>query len=370
MLEAGARAPSRPPGTSGSRPPATCSTSSSRSPISFSAHPSGSGCSIWPSRLAGPHQPPPPTRTIRTWMRSSRWRPFGLGSIDPAHERATLAGVVDGIGTDDRILIWGGGLYSWFDPKTLIRAVAALARRRPETKLFFLGTRHPGVDEDGDRCASRTTSRENSARWIPRCSSMTAGSTTRTARTTCSRRRPGVSTHESHVETEFAFRTRILDLPVGGVFRWWSPRATASPNWWRMRGSAWWYRPGTRPHSRRRSSACCSTPSSRHRLARPWPGSGRDSSGRWLLAPLVEFVREPHHAADYTGDRRALAPHGFRAGHPRARARHPDGVAPPGQLRPARGHLARPRPSHPQRLTPAAPLNPSRRARSARYSTR
>ena len=27
-----------------------------------------------------------------------------------------------------------------------------------------------------------------------------------------------------------------------------------------------------------------------------------------VLAPLVDFVRDPHHAADYTGDRSALAP--------------------------------------------------------------
>src|SRR5206468_237233 len=38
---------------------------------------------------------------------------------------------------------WGGGIYNWFDPLTLLRAVDKLRRRLPEVRLYFLGLKHP-----------------------------------------------------------------------------------------------------------------------------------------------------------------------------------------------------------------------------------
>lgn len=117
---------------------------------------------------------------------------------------------------DERILIWGGGVYSWFDPLTLIRAVAAVAGRRPQTKLFFLGTRHPGVDEMGIVRESyelaRTLGVEGGAvvfndDWVPYDE---RGAYLLDADA-------GVSTHHVHIETTFAFRTRILDYLWAGL---------------------------------------------------------------------------------------------------------------------------------------------------------
>jgi glycosyltransferase involved in cell wall biosynthesis len=42
-----------------------------------------------------------------------------------------------------RVLLWGGGVWNWLDPLTPIRAVARLAARRPEVRLFFMGTQPP-----------------------------------------------------------------------------------------------------------------------------------------------------------------------------------------------------------------------------------
>jgi glycosyltransferase involved in cell wall biosynthesis len=75
--------------------------------------------------------------------------PFGLPGVDPQQTRQVLKGVVPGIGKDDHVIIWSGGIYDWFDPLTLIRAVAQLAEKNPSVKLFFMGTAHPhpGVPE-------------------------------------------------------------------------------------------------------------------------------------------------------------------------------------------------------------------------------
>jgi len=144
--------------------------------------------------------------------------PFGLEAAPPVHERAALRGVVPGIGDDDRVIVWGGGLYSWFDPLTLIRAMADLAPRRPTARLVFLGTKHPGVEPMGivkesidlaERLGVLGRSVVFNEGWIPydeRQSFLTEADA-------------GVSTHHTHIETEFSFRTRILDylwasLPV------------------------------------------------------------------------------------------------------------------------------------------------------------
>jgi glycosyltransferase involved in cell wall biosynthesis len=142
--------------------------------------------------------------------------PFGLDAAAPQHTRPALREVVGGVDKDSRILLWGGGIYSWFDPLALIRAVHALAARRPRTKLVFLGTQHPGVEpmgivKDAMDLAEELGVLGNSVvfneDWVPyeeRGSFLVEADA-------------GVSTHHAHVETEFSFRTRILDYLWAGL---------------------------------------------------------------------------------------------------------------------------------------------------------
>jgi glycosyltransferase involved in cell wall biosynthesis len=136
--------------------------------------------------------------------------PFGLPADEPVHQRQVLKGVVPGIGTDDKVVIWGGGLYSWFDPLTLIRAIGLLHARRPAVRLFFQGTRHPGVAEmpivEQSRALAAQLGLLGTAvffneTWVPydeRQNYLLEADA-------------GVSTHGVHLETALAFRTRILD---------------------------------------------------------------------------------------------------------------------------------------------------------------
>ncbi len=138
--------------------------------------------------------------------------PFGLAHQPPAHEKQVLKGVHPGIGADDKLLLWSGGLYNWFDPLTLIRAVAKVAETRPEVKLYFLGTKHPhpGVPEMKIVSDSRALAAELgvadtnvffNGSWVDYAD---RGNYLVEADL-------GVSTHHSHIETTFSFRTRILD---------------------------------------------------------------------------------------------------------------------------------------------------------------
>ena len=60
-----------------------------------------------------------------------------------ARLRPAVKGVLPGIEPSDRLLLWGGGIWNWFDPLTVIRAVGRLAETRSDVKLLFLGLAHP-----------------------------------------------------------------------------------------------------------------------------------------------------------------------------------------------------------------------------------
>ncbi|GAB2685770.1 glycosyltransferase [Thalassiella azotivora] len=144
--------------------------------------------------------------------------PFGIPDTPPTRERGAIKGVVPGIGPDDKVILWGGGIYNWFDPLTLVQAVARLRERRPEVRLFFLGTRHPnpGVPDMkmgwdtrdlSDRLGLTDEVVFFNEGWVPyerRAEYLLDADL-------------GVSTHLQHVETAFSFRTRILDYLWAGL---------------------------------------------------------------------------------------------------------------------------------------------------------
>jgi glycosyltransferase involved in cell wall biosynthesis len=146
--------------------------------------------------------------------------PFGISNVPPVHRTPAIKGVVPGIGLDDLVLLWGGGIYNWFDPLTLLRAVDLLRRRVPAVKLFFMGLRHPNPDIPEMRMAvaARALSAELGLTgthvffnegWVDydeRQNYLLEADV-------------GVSIHLDHIETALSFRTRVLDylwasLPV------------------------------------------------------------------------------------------------------------------------------------------------------------
>lgn len=144
--------------------------------------------------------------------------PFGLPGKPPQRTASPIRGTIPGITDTDKVVLWAGGVYSWFDPLTLLHAIDRLAQRHDDVRLVFLGMRHPNPEvpemDIGDRTRMRADQLGLSGRhvffnetWVPYAERQNW-----LLDADC-----GVSTHYEHVETTFAFRTRVLDYLWAGL---------------------------------------------------------------------------------------------------------------------------------------------------------
>jgi glycosyltransferase involved in cell wall biosynthesis len=143
---------------------------------------------------------------------------FGLPAQAPAPARAAIREEVAAIGEGDVVVLWGGGIWNWFDPLTAIRAVAALRGEEPSVKLFFMGLRHPNPELPQMAMARRAVELATELGvldqqvffrdgWVPyedRVNYLMSADL-------------GISLHFEHVETRFSYRTRLLDYLWAGL---------------------------------------------------------------------------------------------------------------------------------------------------------
>jgi glycosyltransferase involved in cell wall biosynthesis len=138
--------------------------------------------------------------------------PFGLPSSTPRRTAPGIRGVIPGIEAADKVVLWAGGVFNWFDPLTLVRAIDKLRQTRSDVRLCFLGMTHPNPAVPQMRTALEA--RRLAARlklagryvffnegWVPydeRQNYLLDSDL-------------GVCTHFDHLETRFSFRTRMLE---------------------------------------------------------------------------------------------------------------------------------------------------------------
>ncbi|MBU6453073.1 MAG: glycosyltransferase family 4 protein [Cyanobacteria bacterium REEB67] len=143
--------------------------------------------------------------------------PYGLPEKPPeknTSEKGEVKGLreIPGIGPDDPVLIWGGGIWDWFDPLTVIEATKACLTDIPNLRLVFMGTKSPNPKVDvmdmTKRARALTDSYDLTDKniffldgWVPyeeRVNYLLDATA-------------AVSAHFDLPETRFSFRTRILD---------------------------------------------------------------------------------------------------------------------------------------------------------------
>ena len=144
--------------------------------------------------------------------------PHGIDEQPPVRRSSPLR--ANGpLGEHDRIAIWAGGIWSWLDPLTAIRAMERLRRERPDLKLAFVGLHHPdpvqrrahapladeavayvrdrGLD-DAVMFRPRWLSREEYVEHLQDAD-------------------VGISLHGDGLENRYASRTRVLDYLYAGL---------------------------------------------------------------------------------------------------------------------------------------------------------
>jgi glycosyltransferase involved in cell wall biosynthesis len=144
--------------------------------------------------------------------------PFGLPAEPPRRTRSAIRGVMPGIGVEDRILIWAGGVYNWFDPETVVRAVDLLRRDVPDIRLYFMGMKHPNPDVPRMRTAARTQELSDRLGLTGSHVFFNSGWVDYDDRQNYLLDADiGITTHFDHLETTFSFRTRVLDYLWAGL---------------------------------------------------------------------------------------------------------------------------------------------------------
>ena len=241
--------------------------------------------------------------------RAVRHRRRAAGAHAPA-----IKGVVPGIEPDDKVIIWGGGIYNWFDPLSLIRAVDRCDTGDPTSgcSSWACSTRtltcrrcrwSVQTQELSDQLGLTGTFVFFNEGWVPyddRQNYLLDADV-------------GVSTHFEHIETTFSFRTRILDylwapLPIV------TTRATRSATWSAASGSVSRCRRKTSTRSKTRCSGCSTTRSSPASAASMSPSSRRTTPGRtcWRRWPTSAAHRAgPLTCSTSSARRRSAAPRSY-----------------------------------------------------------
>jgi len=142
--------------------------------------------------------------------------PFGVPAAPPVPAGRPLRAAFPAIGEGGRVLLWGGGIWDWLDAPA---AIGALEHLPADVHLAFLGVRRPALaaaDEHRAGAEALTLAAERGLLgwrvhvnhdWVPYAE------------------RGGwlldsdlaVSAHRAHLESRFAFRTRLLDALWAGL---------------------------------------------------------------------------------------------------------------------------------------------------------
>lgn len=145
--------------------------------------------------------------------------PFGIPSEPPrAIPGIGPKALLPGVGEDAQVVLWSGGIWNWLDPVTAVAATVKAAERNAAVRLVFMFARDvlDGAEERREaRAAYDLAERlgaldrlvffnrsaipyEQRASWLMDADCI-------------------LSTHRDHLESTFAFRTRLLDCFWAGV---------------------------------------------------------------------------------------------------------------------------------------------------------
>lgn len=222
--------------------------------------------------------------------------PMGVPAKPPIRTKPIIKGIWPGIGENDTLLLWGGGLWTWLDPLTAIRAVTKASKAHPRLRLAFPGTRRPNTALAGiptQETAARQLAEELGVlnthvffgEWV---AYEDWGSVLLESDL-------ALMLHHDTIETQLAFRTRALDciwagLPVVAT------EGEAMSEWMAARGLGC---------VAKANDAAGVASAIQHMLAQPegemagaFDEARKVFSWQNVAKPLIQFCLNPQRAAD------------------------------------------------------------------------
>ena len=142
---------------------------------------------------------------------------YGVPEIAPVKKNNVMKGVHPFIKETDFVVLWGGGLYEWLDPFTAIKAMAIVQQKREDVKLFFMGCRNPNPTVSANSY--------DEARELSNSLGLTGKSVLFNEHWVDYNDRGdylleadiGLNLHQQTIETDYSFRTRIMDYIWAGL---------------------------------------------------------------------------------------------------------------------------------------------------------
>lgn len=142
--------------------------------------------------------------------------PFGLLNTPPARRRAVLRG--SKIKDSDFLLVWGGGIWDWFDPFTLLLALSKIQSQREDIKVYFPGVTPPSPDSKKMATIEKFLAEAKKLGLLEKSVFVNTEWTSYEERANyLLEADAGISLHRDSLETRFAFRTRMLDYLWAGL---------------------------------------------------------------------------------------------------------------------------------------------------------
>jgi glycosyltransferase involved in cell wall biosynthesis len=125
--------------------------------------------------------------------------------------RAILKGIHPSFPLDCQIVLWGGGLWNWTDPLSLVHAWPAVLGSHPQARLIYLGARHPNPLVPRHKIAEQTRQLAQEIGELDRSIFVFDWLPYEERESLLGEADVGVSLHPAHIETHYAIRTRVLD---------------------------------------------------------------------------------------------------------------------------------------------------------------
>jgi GT2 family glycosyltransferase len=136
--------------------------------------------------------------------------PFGVSAKAPEKKSDPIRKLFPQIKTDDVIALWAGGVYDWLDPQVIVKAVKKL--NNPKLKLVFMGLKHPNSEIPVMNAVQELRNLSNELAMTNSSIFFVEDWVNYEDRSQFLLNADfGVSAHKEHIETQFSFRTRLLD---------------------------------------------------------------------------------------------------------------------------------------------------------------